>query len=69
MGDSEALSTPTPGIQHAPNLYHSWLPVPKHVVDRSLTGKQGASIGEHDPSVRPSLPKVNVQGFIDADDE
>ena len=43
--------------------------MPKHVVDRGLTGKHRPAIPEHDPTIRPRLAEINVQGLVDTDDQ
>ena len=61
--------SPTPTVQHAPDLPHARLALPDQVVNRIYTGEHGPAIFQSDPAVCPRLAKVDVQSFVNTDDQ
>src|ERR1700678_4325332 len=65
----EASTSAAPGIQHSAHLRHTRLAVAKHVVNGRLADEEGTAVCERDPPVSPWLTEVDVQRFVDSDDE
>src|SRR5438105_7420886 len=69
MFGAEESTAAAPRIEHAADLQHAGLTVPKHVIDGRAAGKHGAAILERHPTIGPGLAEVDMQRLVDADHE
>src|SRR5581483_6398873 len=67
--EREASTATAPAIEHAAHLHHSRLALPEHVINRRPAAKHRAAIAKRYPLLRQRLAEVNVQSFVDSNNE